>query len=187
MENKLITQINDALKHFVSFRLLAFLLCYFSASLSFSASSQVNKITIKLKNKPLSEVLNQIEIQSGFSFLVRSNDVNLKEVVSIDAENKSIEEVLNQLFKQRQITYEISGKNISIFKPQKTPKNAKASGESTKITGLVSDQKGEPMIGAIVMVKGSKTRTVTDANGNFWRLTGDISQFERINNIINFH
>jgi len=167
MENKLITQINDALKHFVSFRLLAFLLCYFSASLSFSASSQVNKITIKLKNKPLSEVLNQIEIQSGFSFLVRSNDVNLKEVVSIDAENKSIEEVLNQLFKQRQITYEISGKNISIFKPQKTPKNAKASGESTKITGLVSDQKGEPMIGAIVMVKGSKTRTVTDANGNF--------------------
>ena len=36
-----------------------------------------------------------------------------------------------------------------------------------KITGKVTDEKNEPIIGANVVVKGSTTGTITDMDGNF--------------------
>lgn len=40
----------------------------------------------------------EIEKQTGYSFLVRNNDINMNEKVSIDVKNKSVEEVLEMLF-----------------------------------------------------------------------------------------
>src|SRR5690606_8300842 len=39
--------------------------------------------------------------------------------------------------------------------------------EDVVITGQVLDEKGEPMPGATVMIKGTSIGTFTDANGNF--------------------
>ncbi len=39
--------------------------------------------------------------------------------------------------------------------------------QSKKITGQVTDQNGEPIIGANVIVKGSTTGTITDLDGNY--------------------
>jgi TonB-dependent starch-binding outer membrane protein SusC len=131
-----------------------------------TASAQNQKITINQNNKQLSEILNEIESKSGYSFLVRSTDLNLKQMVTINAKDKTISEILSILFKDKDINYEINGNRISIFIPQKTaekvtPKNTK------KITGVVTDQKGETIIGAAVAVKGKSGGTVTDLNGKF--------------------
>ena len=37
----------------------------------------------------------------------------------------------------------------------------------TRITGNVTDEKGEPVIGASILVKGTDQGTVTDLDGNF--------------------
>jgi TonB-dependent starch-binding outer membrane protein SusC len=157
-------QINYAMRHFVSFRLFALLLCFFSAAMTFTTSAQESKITLKFKKVTLSEVLNQIEKKSSYSFLVRSSDVNLKEVVSIDVENKSVEDILTQLFDQSQISFEITGKSISIFKLQNNSNSPK---ELKKVSGIVTDQNGVPIIGASIIEKGSKKGTITDVNGKF--------------------
>ena len=39
--------------------------------------------------------------------------------------------------------------------------------DNKKITGKVTDEKNEPIIGANVVVKGSTTGTITDMDGNF--------------------
>ena len=157
-------QINYAMKHFVSFKLLVLLLCFFSTAMTFTTSAQESKITLKLKKVTLSEVLNQIEKKSSYSFLVRSNDVNLKEVVSINVENKSVEDILTQLFDPSQISFEITGKSVSIFKLQNNSNSPK---EQKKVSGIVTDQNGEPIIGASIIEKGSKKGTISDVNGKF--------------------
>ena len=39
--------------------------------------------------------------------------------------------------------------------------------QAKKITGTVVDSKGEPIIGASVLVKGTSNGTITDVDGNF--------------------
>ena len=167
MKNKLKKPIIAIMKQLVSYRVLTLLFCFISVSFTIPALAQESKLTLKLKDKPLSEVLDQIEMKSGYSFLVRSNDVNLKEVVSIDVVNKSVSEVLTQLFKENQINFEITGKSISIFKPQKLQNSLKPTNESKKFTGLVTDEKGEPIIGASILIKGQSKGTITDVTGRF--------------------
>jgi len=141
--------------------LMLFVTCFFS-----TISAQNEKITLKLKNKTLSEVINEIEVKSGYSFLVRNNDVNLKEIVSIEVVNKSVEEILTQLFKQRQISFEIMGKSISVFKPQKN-QDGSSTRHTRKITGYVTDSNGDPVIGATVIELSTKNGTITDIGGAF--------------------
>ena len=42
-----------------------------------------------------------------------------------------------------------------------------AAAQSNKVTGIVKDAKGEPLIGATIMVKGTKHGTATDLDGKF--------------------
>lgn len=42
-----------------------------------------------------------------------------------------------------------------------------ASAQQVNVNGIVKDAAGETVIGASVMVKGTKTGTVTDFDGNF--------------------
>jgi TonB-dependent starch-binding outer membrane protein SusC len=132
-----------------------------------TASAQSQKITIEQNNKQLGEILNEIEAKSGYSFLVRSSDLNLKQIVSIDAKDKNINEILSILFKNKDIKYEINGKKISVFIPQKSEEKVSLPKNTKKITGQVTDEKGETIIGASVVVKGKSLGTVTDINGNF--------------------
>ncbi|OIP84518.1 MAG: hypothetical protein AUK44_02330 [Porphyromonadaceae bacterium CG2_30_38_12] len=129
--------------------------------------SQERKISIQQKDKQLSEILNEIEAKSGYSFLVRSNDVDLKQKVTIDLKEKSVDEILTILFKNKGINYEVNGKNISIFIPQKLQNKTSLPKENKKITGIVTEEKGEPIIGASVKVNGTTIGVITDINGKF--------------------
>lgn len=167
MKIKTQKQIIDAIKRLVLKRILTLILGIFFASLTFSVSAKENNISLDIRNKPLSQVLNEIEAKSGVSFLVRSSDVDLKEKVSIKVSNESIEDVLSQLFKTTKIEFEISGKIISIFIPQEIQNNSNNPQPVNHISGVVTDNNGETILGASVIVKGTNKSTITDVNGKF--------------------
>ena len=68
----------------------------------------------------LNQVFSEIERQTGYSFLVRNNDINTNQKISIDVKNKSVKEVLEILFAGKNIRYEVEGERISVYKPQQT-------------------------------------------------------------------
>ncbi len=143
-------------------RLLTFL-CLLLTSLLFSeVFAQQEVISINQKDKPLSEVLKEIENQSGYSILVRKNDIDTNMKVSISVDKKSVEEILKLLFKGKDISYVINGKSITIYKPQ-----AKQEDSQQKVSGRIMDVNGDPIIGASVAVKGTKEGTATDVGGEF--------------------
>lgn len=51
---------------------------------------QEAKLSIQQRSVALSRVFYEIEKQTGYSFLVRNNDINMNEKVSIDVKNKAI-------------------------------------------------------------------------------------------------
>ncbi len=141
-----------------------FLTLFFSLFLVVPALAQDAKISVQRKDASLGEVFKEIESKTGYSFLVRNNDVNINETVSINAENKTIEEILSMLFAGKDIKYEVNGKRISVYKPAAT--EAKTGGKR-KITGNILDADNEAAIGASVGEVGSTVKTITDIDGNF--------------------
>ncbi len=133
------------------------------------ASSQ--KVTVKQSNVPIENVLREIEKQCNYTFFYSDNSVVLNKRVSIDMHNAPLESVLNAIFKDSGYSYKISGKQIIINRKQ-TVSREKVSNvqqdKKQKISGVVKDATGEPVIGASVFVKGMTTlATATDVNGHF--------------------
>jgi hypothetical protein len=147
-----------SIKTQILFILLAFLL-----PLSVVASPlQEVRITIQQKDVPLSKVFKDIEAKTDYSFLIRNNDVDTNQKVSIDAKDKTVAEVLGMLFDGKGINYEVNGKRISVYKAAKKQTNA-----GRKVTGRITDNTNEGVIGASVFVMGTGNGTITDVDGNF--------------------
>lgn len=61
----------------------------------------------------------------------------------------------------------MEGKHIIITPVPSYPKAETSSNKNIKIRGTVTDEQGEPVIGANVLVENSKRATITDLNGEF--------------------
>lgn len=141
--------------------------CLWPSVALFANPLQDIKISISQKDIPLNKVLDEIEEKTGYTFLIRNNDIDIQEKVSVQATDKSIEGILEILFYGKNIKYEITNKNISIYKPQALPLRDQNIKQGSRINGIVTDLKGEPIIGANIMVKGTTIGTITKLDGTF--------------------
>ena len=132
--------------------------------------AQQTSLTIRIENKTVKEVFDYIEKTSEFIFFYQKDAINLNRRVSLDLVNTPITNVLNNLFKGTNIKYEINDRQISLKKEKEEVVVPGVSQSTTsKVEGVVKDEKGEVVIGANVSVKGAKvgTGTVTDIDGKF--------------------
>lgn len=143
---------------------ILFVLIAFLLPLTMVASPlQEIRVTIQQKNVPLSRVFKDIETKTDYSFLIRNNDVDTNQKVSIDAVNKTVAEVLGMLFDGKGINYEVNGKRISVYKAVVR----QPVGSKRKVSGRITDAAKESIIGASVFVMGTTNGTITDIDGNF--------------------
>ncbi len=143
-------------------RLSYLLFCLFLFSTAVSAFAQEPLLTLKQKNAPLSTVLKEVEKQTAMSVVFNANDVSLDRPVTIQVTNRPLAEVMGILFKDMNLTYSVVDKHIIL-----STRKAEQPKTSLTITGNVTDNTGEPLIGVSVVVKGSSVGTVTDMDGNF--------------------
>lgn len=123
--------------------------------------AQSDRIDLSIKNKPLRQLITQIETKTDYTFMLdQTVDQSLN--VSVDARQESLDNVLKKAFTGTQISYEVIGKQIILKISRDNQSN-----QSRKISGTVKDQNGESVIGANVSVKGTTVGTITDIDGNF--------------------
>lgn len=126
--------------------------------------AQSTRLNLNMSNATVKEVLKSIEDKSEFTFFYNDKTVDTKQVVSINVENKQVEEILSIILPG--YSYRIENKNIIIIPQSKNGLVSKQQKEKL-LTGKVSDNTNEPIIGANVSVKGTTTGTITDIDGNF--------------------
>jgi TonB-dependent starch-binding outer membrane protein SusC len=114
-------------------------------------------ITINEKNAPLSKIFESIENQSGYVFLYQKPLVENLAPIHIAVKNASLEEALNACFKNLPITFKIVDKIIVLNQKEITP--------PSNLKLKVITEKGEPLAGATVTIKGTKTSMQADGNG----------------------
>ena len=149
-------------------KVLGLFLCFLLLGIDYSFASYTNysqfkTLSVSMSNSTLREVLKTIEKSSQFVFFYLDDAVNLERKVSIDSKNKNIEEILSELFEGTSCTYRISDRQI--FISGKAPASTEQQQNKRKISGRVTDIKGEPLIGVNVTVDGDANGSITNMDG----------------------
>ena len=150
-------------------KLTAILLTF--ALLQVSARSTAQTVSLNLKNSNVKNVLLEIQKQTGLNVLI--DEVLLEKVglVTLNVRDKSVQQVLDVCFKNESVIYSIVDGRITV-KPKSTlaiqsPVSATEFLAPTPITGRVTDDKGFPLAGVSIMVKGTTYGVKTDMDGKY--------------------
>jgi len=135
--------------------------------LQVSASTYGQHVTLKKKNATLVSIFKEIRKQTGYDFIYSDRMLENAELIDLDFNTVPVEEALKRAFINQPFIYEIE-KKIIIVKPR--PVNNQ---QQRVVTGKVTDDKGETLVG--VTVKSQKTNAVasTDKNGKYVIKVGD--------------
>lgn len=123
-------------------------------------------ISLRISNVTVKEAIKELREQCGYSFVYIAGDLNTNKKVTIHA--NQLKEAIDQILTGQNVSYEIQGKNIIIKKNNLESTPQKGNGKKQVIKGRVTDDTGEPVIGATVTEDGNASNgTITDINGDF--------------------
>ena len=141
---------------------------------------QTQMMSVQMESTTLKELFDLIEEKFNYTFLIRNNDINLNERISIDMSNRSVEEILTTALKNQHADFVVNNNRIVVnnnrivvYKSSSNPnalRNAErmVAQQTITISGTIVDAvTGEPIIGANVLVKGTTNGTSTDFDGKF--------------------
>ncbi|MDQ2657378.1 MAG: carboxypeptidase-like regulatory domain-containing protein, partial [Bacteroidota bacterium] len=155
------------------------------------AADTINKgerITLNFEGTTLKEVLEIIEDKTPYYFFYNHRAVDVDRKVSLQLSNVSVEVAMRALFNDAEIDWRIRGAQIVLKKNRalKTSHtaDAHASPSSTilplvshetysflsydlRVSGIVTNEGGEPIPGVNVIIKGTTIGTTTDVNGRY--------------------
>lgn len=118
------------------------------------------KISIQVSDKPLYEVLSDIQSISGLKFFYSRDAVALQKKVTFSAAKEPAKVAVTRLLKEHGIDFTINGTDV-IVQAESSKKEKKL------ITGTVIDDMGYPLPGGGILVAGTTQGVVTDIDGNY--------------------
>ncbi|MDL2255897.1 TonB-dependent receptor [Parabacteroides sp. OttesenSCG-928-G06] len=156
-------------KTFRIMKITTFLLICIACGLSATSYSQSYRVSINKENSSILEILKEIEKNSEFTFFFNDNQVNANKKTSVNVKDATLEEALNKILENTGYEYRIIDRQV-LIKIASTTTNlipALQQQRGKTITGTVVDERGEAVIGANVVEKGTTNGEVTDINGSF--------------------
>lgn len=143
------------------------------------AYGQKVRLSLEMTDVPVEAVLNEIEKQSKFFFLYNSKLVDVKRKVDIHIRKEKISGALSSIFTGTKIQYMVMGRQIILTPREELTVSTKNIGQNKLalpvveikneqiVTGTVTDEAGQPLIGVNIIIKGTVRGTITDVDGNF--------------------
>jgi TonB-linked SusC/RagA family outer membrane protein len=151
------------LKRFIRSVLFLLLISATSVSLHAQTPTWNARQNIKMNNVTVQQLVDNLKTLFEFSFFIVDEQIG-KTTVSVDLKSATINEILDKAFQGKGIVYTIRDKNITIS--VKTGKIKHKVGQKG-ISGVITDEKGEPVYGASILEEGAKTGTISDLDGWF--------------------
>ncbi|MCC8172322.1 MAG: TonB-dependent receptor [Parabacteroides sp.] len=149
-----------------AFPFLAFLLFICLSLMPFYAKAQQdNDISLEVRNEPVENVFNRLSKQTRLKFFYDQETINSVPAVSVKVDNASLQQVLDLITAQTQLYFNRQNNTISVSAKPVNPKND--TGTIKTISGIVTDDTGEPVIGASILVKGTTNGTISDLDGKY--------------------
>ena len=122
------------------------------------AQQQRQNVTIVNKSMTVKQFFAEIKKQTGLNFIYSTDLAAKLPHITVNANNRPLREVLDEVMHKVNCTYEIEGNIVTITR--------RMAGERVRnVSGVVTDESGDPLIGVSVCIDDSKVCTITDSKG----------------------
>lgn len=125
-------------------------------------------VSISLKKSTLESIINQIENQTDYTFVLNNDVIDVSKKYNIHVYNQDVFKTLTSLFKNSLIIFKVKKKHIILSR-----KRTEVMGEKKSFTfsGLItSKESGETLTGVNIFLKKAKKGTITNEYG-FYSIT----------------
>ena len=140
--------------------------------------AESNRISIVKKSTSLKEALKEVEKQTQFRFFYNDQQVNVREIVSVNVVDAPINKALDEIFKHTTVYYQLNGRQILLYNRLRVRSDSSAISEALpslphfdkiihKIQGKITGAAGEPIPGVNVVVKGTTVGSSSDGSGEY--------------------
>lgn len=118
-------------------------------------NSETQNTIIKLEQSVISvgQLITQIENQTDYLVVFKSREVDIERYITVQNTSGKMISYLEEAFKDTDITYEFDNRYILLLKKNDKGRTSLIGQQSRTITGTVTDNNGEPVIGANVIIK----------------------------------
>jgi len=133
-----------------------------------SVGSAQSTVSFTGKDVPLEQVFASVKKQTGYTFVYYTEVLKGAHAVTLDVKNMPVEAFLDACLKDEPLTYKVVGQTVMIGRKEgKSPLSEGDNLSAPDIRGRVTNNTGEPLAGASVVVKGTKKGTTTGSDGSF--------------------
>ncbi len=146
---------------------LFFVMICITQAFASDSYAQSTRLSLNIENQPLQKILEVIEEQTEFRFMYDATVVDVHQRKSIQCKDQPVTKILDDIFKDSGISYKIDDRQIALSRSEIRSSYQQTSQQQRTVTGTVTDQRGDPLPGATVVIKGTTQGTVTDADGNY--------------------
>jgi len=153
-------------KLILQMKLISFLLVVICVQATASVSAQ--KITLTEKQASIQKLLREIRKQSDYDFIVNARNLKNARPLNITVRDMPLEEVLHLIFANQPVDYVLDNKTIIIRDRVVDPSSVDDEAENAiRVTGIIMNDKTEPLSGVSVVEKGTQNGVVTNEKGRF--------------------
>ena len=124
-------------------------------------------ISLSLQDAPLETAFIEIKKQSGYTFIYTRAQIKKALPVTVHIRNASLKETLRKCFSNQPLLFIIEDRYIIVQTKKSSQPPVANEHPAIDIRGKVINDKGEPVEGATLLVKGTDQGTTTNAEGYF--------------------
>ncbi len=132
------------------------------SSVYVSAAQVAPTVSVECRNETLVKVIEDLRKQTKYNFLFNSDELAYVSAVTIDLTEVPLRQALDAILEDKGLTYSIENGTVVIRKSQ-TPQAP----EVREVRGMVKDEKGNPLPGVTILIKGTTVGVVTDNDGRY--------------------
>ena len=153
-------------KAILAMKLTCFLMCCLLFNVQAAVKAQGQTVSLKLEQVSVAEAIRQLKEQTQLDFFFSNKQVDVDRKVSLDLQDIRLDEALKMLLGEG-YAYEFLD-DVVIIKPVEA-KNPEMGVPQEKVTvkGVVRDEKGHPLPGVAILLKGTTIGVATDIDGKY--------------------
>ncbi len=141
-------------------------------SLLMATGTRAQEMNLNVVKASVKQVFKSIERQANVTFVYDQQVIDALPAITLHIKDKPLAEVIQELQATTQLKYKLVGNYIGVAAnmqdiPRLSADQDVNNNNSFKITGIVRDGSGQPIIGVNIIIKGTKTGSQTNVNGQF--------------------